>query len=209
MSFSIRAERANRMSCSSRWRRTVIPATVVVLLLSGSVSLKAFAQQLNRDRKLVLQVIDRRFTFGRVSRFVYLRVYSDGFVECHRMEYWDKREKAKKKEMLSPTELQSLQAVLDNPELLGVERVHVFVPRIFDFSNEWDIRVSRDRRVEKIKVFNFSPESARKHNWPYPPALVKLGCSIWKLRHDVYGDESNAGQPFYQIDDCKKALEIQ
>lgn len=196
------------MSCSSRCRRPVIPATVVVLLLSSSVSLKAFAQQLNRDRKLVLQVIDRRFTFGRVSRFVYLRVYSDGSAECHRMEYWDKTKKAKQ-EMLSPRELQSLQAVLDNPELLGMEKVHVFGSQALDFWNEWDIRVSRDRHVQKITVFNFSPESARKHNWPYPPALVKLGCSIWKLRHDVYGDESNAGQPFYQIDDCKKALEVQ
>lgn len=197
------------MSSSSRWRRTVLPATVVALLLSGAVSLKAFAQQPNRHRRLVLEVIDRRFAFGQTSRSVYLRVYSDGFAECHRMEYWDKREKATKKEMLGSTELQSLQAVLYNPELFGMEKVHVFGSQALDFSDEWDIRVSRDRSVQRINVFNFSPESARKRNWPYPPALVKLGCSIWKLRHDVYGDASNAGQPFYQNDDCKKALEIQ
>jgi hypothetical protein len=56
---------------------------------------------------------------------------------------------------------------------------------------------------------NFSPVSARKGNQPYPPALLNLGCLIWKLRNDVFGDEAYGDEPFYRQDDCKSVLEIQ
>jgi hypothetical protein len=74
---------------------------------------------------------------------------------------------------------------------------------------EWDIKVPNGWHKQKIKVLNFSPASARKKNQPYPPALLKLGCLIWKLRNDVFGDEAYGAEPFYRIDDCKRALGIQ
>ena len=88
-------------------------------------------------------------------------------------------------------------------------RIRCELSPVIDSWMEWDIKVPHGWHKERIKVLSFSPASARKKNQPYPPALLKLGCLIWKLRNDVFGDEAYGEEPFYHQDDCKSVLEIQ
>jgi hypothetical protein len=108
-----------------------------------------------------------------------------------------------KKEKLTQGELGRFEALADAPELLNAKKRYELMSPVLDSWMEWNIKVPHKGGAQKIQVLNFSPRSAREKNQPYPDALVKLGCSILKLRHDVYGDE-----PYDLNDDCKKALEI-
>jgi hypothetical protein len=179
-------------------------ATVFALLLSGAVYLAAFGQQSSSSRRVILEVVNKHFTVGRQIPSVYLRVYSDGTLECHTEKFWDEADVVKHK-TLGPEELRALQAVLDNPELLRADEKYGLMAPVIDSWMEWDIR-AHDWRSVKIRVLNFSPASARQKNEPYPPAVLRLGCSIWKLRNEVYGDAQNGGKPFYRVDDCKEVL---
>ena len=153
--------------------------------------------------RVILEVINRHFTMGRKIPSVYLRVFSDGTAECHTLRYTGDEAETVKKEKLTQEELGRLKTLIDPPELLNVKKRYELMRAVVDSWMEWNIKVPHKGGAQKIQVLNFSPESAREKNQPYPDALVKLGCSIWKLRHDVYGDE-----PYDLNDDCKKALEI-
>jgi hypothetical protein len=59
---------------------------------------------------------------------------------------------------------------------------------VVDSWMEWDIKLQHPGSVQRIRVASFSPDSARERNQLYPDALIKLGCSILKIRNDVYGD---------------------
>jgi hypothetical protein len=52
-----------------------------------------------------------------------------------------------------------------------------------DFGYEWKITIPSQNRV--IDLTNFQPFMAQERKKPYPAQLVKLGCSIWRLRVDV------------------------
>lgn len=176
---------------------------------ASAISFGTFGEQSSPSAKLILEVINRHFTVGRKIRSVYLRVYSDGTAECHTEKYWDEPDIVKHK-TLDAGELQRLQAVLDNPELPHASEKYGLMAPVLDSWMEWNIRVPHGWHAQKIKVLNFSPASARNKNQAYPSAVLKLGCSIWKLRNEVYGDaQYDDRQPFYRVDDCKSALEIQ
>ena len=195
------------MSHDGSWTMTFVPRALLAFLVSGAVSFGVSGAKSSPSAKLILEVMNRHFTVGRKIRSVYLRVYSDGTAECHTVKYTgdetDDGPDIVKQKTLAPGELQSLEAVLYNPELLQVKKRYGLTHPVVDSWMEWDIKVPHGWRKEKIKVLNFSPASARKENQPYPPALLKLGCLIWKLRNDGFGDEA------YGIDDCKRALGIQ
>jgi hypothetical protein len=197
-----------------RWPMKFLPRALLALLVSGAaVSLGASGAKSGSSSKLILEVVNRHFTMGRKIRSVYLRVYSDGTAECHTVKYTghetDDGPDIAKQKALAPGELQRLEAALNSPELLQVQRKHGLMSPIIDSWMEWDIKVPHGWHKEKIKVLNFSPASARKKNQPYPPALLKLGCLIWKLRNNVFEDEAYGGEPFYRQDDCKSVLETQ
>jgi len=195
------------MLCGSILRRTVFPWTLVALLLSAGVALAAWSLRADPSPKLILEVINRHFTVGRKIRSVYLRVYSNGMAECHTEKYWDEADVVKRK-MLGPGELQRLRAVLDNPELSHVSKNYGLMYPVIDSWMEWEIRVPHGWHMEDIKVLNFAPEAARRKNQAYSRAVLHLGCSIWKLRNEVYGDAEADGKPFYRDDDCKGTLDI-
>jgi hypothetical protein len=208
MAVDVRVSGANLMTCGSRQRKILLQAAITVSLLLGALSLRSFGQESKLSPRLVLEVINRHFTVGRHIPSVYLRVYSDGKVECHTEKYWDEADIVKHK-TLGPEELQRLQAVVDSPELLHVNEKYGLMALVIDSWMEWDIRVPHGWRTTKIRVLNFSPASARQKNQAYPSAVLKLGCSIWKLRNEVYGDAQYGGEPFYHVDDCKQALGTQ
>jgi hypothetical protein len=153
--------------------------------------------------QVIFEVINKHFTMGRKIPSVYLRVFSDGTAECHTVRYAGGEAETVKKGKLTQEELGRLETLIDSPELLNVKKRYELMYTVIDSWMEWNIRVPHKSGEQKIQVLNFSPRSAREKNQPYPDVLVKLGCSIWKLRHEVYGDE-----PTYLNDDCKKALEI-
>jgi hypothetical protein len=143
--------------------------------------------------KIILEVINRHFTVGKKIRSVYLRVFSDGSAECHAEKYWDEPDTVKRK-ALSHEDLAQLKALVEQPELLTVKPRYKLMAPVIDSWMEWTIKVPHGRRVQQIEVANFDPAAAKERNERYPEVLVKLGCSIWKMRSDVYADEVAAGK---------------
>lgn len=143
--------------------------------------------------KVILEVINRHFTVGKKIPSVYLRVFSDGSAECHAEKYWDEPDSVKKK-ALSHEDFEQLKALLGQPELLSVKPRYELVAPVIDSWMEWTIKVPHGRSVQQIKVANLDPAAAKERKEPYPEVLVKLGCSIWKIRSDVYADEVAAGK---------------
>jgi hypothetical protein len=176
------------------------------LSLSVSLFLGLCSAGSESSPRLILEVINRHFTVGRKIPSMYLRVYSDGTAECHTIRYIGDEVEIVKRKKLMAEEIVRLEALTDAPELLSVKKKYELMHWVVDSWMQWDIKVPHRGNTQKIQVLNFSPGSAREKNEPYPDVLVKLGCSIWKIRNDVYGDES-----YYFSDptnDCKNALEI-
>ena len=143
--------------------------------------------------KVILEVINRHFTVGKKIPSVYLRVFSDGFAECHTEKYWDEPDTVKKK-ALSHEDFEQLKALLGQPELLSVNPRDELVAPVIDSWMEWTIKVPHGGTVQQIEVANLDPVAAKERKEPYPEVLVKLGCSIWRIRSDVYADDVAAGK---------------
>lgn len=152
-----------------------------------------------------LEVINRHFTIGKKIRSVYLRVFSDGTAECHTEKYWDEPDNVKRK-VLAPEDFERLTALLEQPELLGVKPRYELMAPVIDSWMEWTIKVTHGQNVQTIKVANFNPTAAKGRKDPYPEVLVKLGCSIWKIRSDVHADEVAARKA--STADCNAALGV-
>ncbi len=106
-----------------------------------------------------------------------------------------------KTKVLTPKEFEAVKGVVDRPELRKVEKRYELTHPVFDSWMEWEIKIQHPAGTQDITIANFSPESAREPNQPYPDALVMLGCSISKLRGEVCGDE-----PEWRRSSCEKVL---
>ena len=146
-----------------------------------------------RSSKVILEVINRHFTVGKKIRSVYLRLFSDGTAECHTERYSDEQDIVKRK-VLAAEDLEGLKAVLKQPELSSVKPRYELMAPVIDSWMEWTIKVPHGQNIQTIEVANFNPTAAKERKEPYPDVLVKLGCSIWKIRSDVYADEVAAGK---------------
>ncbi|HWZ97707.1 MAG TPA: hypothetical protein VN025_08100 [Candidatus Dormibacteraeota bacterium] len=174
----------------------------VVLLVLVSAFLEASSQESKSSVKLILQVINKHHTIGQAIPSVYIRVFSDGRVECHTVQYTGKETDIPKSKTLTGDELKALKALLENPELMTVDTKYGLMYTVIDSWMEWDFTVPHGPRVQKIHVLNFAPSAARERNLPYPSSLEKLGCSIRKIRRDLYEDEPTGV-------DCQKLLAVQ
>ena len=148
----------------------------------------AESKRADHGQKLILEVINKHFTVGKKIPSVYLRIFSDGTAECHTEKFTGKEKDLTKTKVLSAEEFEKLKAAINEPELLDVKKRYELMHFVVDSWMEWDIKVQHHSSVQRIRVASFSPSSARKRNQPYPNALVELGCSILKIRDDVYGD---------------------
>jgi hypothetical protein len=149
----------------------------------------------------VLEVINKHCRVGEKIPSIYLKVFSDRIAECHTLAYSGREREVAKKKTLPAGEFERLMAVLDAPELLNVKSRYESTRMIIDSWMEWDVSIQRPGHAQKIEVVNFSP------SWfgmaqPYPDALLHLGCSVWKIRDQIYGTEPGHSDP-----KCKKALE--
>lgn len=191
--------------------KTNLGTGFLTLLIAGSVLFLARSEaklwpwtgnRAKRGHEIILEVINRHFTVGKKIPSVYLRVFSDRTAECQTEKFWDEPEVTKTK-TLDTTEFEQLKTILDDPELLNIKRSYGLMYPVIDSWMEWDIEVPHGWHEEKIVVLNFSPASALKRNQPYPDALVRLGCSILKIRNDVFGDVQTRTE-----DECRNTPSI-
>jgi hypothetical protein len=200
--------------------RSLTPVFRTALFTFVALSLSAPLAQPKSHAKLILGVITRHFTVGRRIRSVYLRVYSDGSAECHTFRFTGDETKKIDRKTLAREELQSLEAALGDPALLHVGKKYVPWGPVIDSWMEWEINVPHgwqtrqiDIKVDdfalEIEAFDITPEAERQKLGSYPPALLKLGCLSWKVRNEVYGDETFQGKPLYLTDGCKGVLRNQ
>ena len=155
----------------------------------------------SEPRALILEVINRHFTVGEKIPSTYLRIYSDGTAECHTLKYWDEPDVAKTKS-LPIEEFNQLKALLEQPDLLNVKHRYERMYAVMDSWMEWTIKIDHPSGEQSFEVSGFSPSSAKTSRQPYPEALTKLGCSIRKIRTEVYGYEPHRAE-----EDCDSSPE--
>jgi hypothetical protein len=157
---------------------------------------------------VILEVTHTTFSIFENSenKYLYLRVLSDGSIECQSpfpIEKSESNERRSYRKILTQEEFKALQSLIDQPQILKIQpkyRAYVSV----DTSSEWGIKLQHHGETQRIVVGMFSPGLAREFKQPYPKALTKLGCTVQKLRHEVVGD------PAEHIDsDCKKVLQLE
>jgi hypothetical protein len=133
---------------------------------------------------LLLEVVETDSGVGGTNQFVYLRMFSDRFVEFH-----PKRNQELKKERVSQARI-SVEAMAATVSVLARNDVaelpstfrSTFTP--IDFNSTLDFTIPRATGSQKIKVVNFHPEMAQQNNKTYPEALVRLVCAAWGVRKD-------------------------
>jgi hypothetical protein len=195
---------------TSRVMSNILLGGLLTLLVPGTTLHEIRSQRVFKLQKLVvpgspatpvLEVINRHFTVGKRIPSVYLKVFSDRTAECHTLAYSGMEPEFARKTTLAPDEFERLTAVLDSPKLPIIKSRYQSTRMVIDSWMEWDVSIQRPGHVQKIEIVNFST------TWfgmaqPYPDALLQLGCSVWKIRDEVYGDE-----PAYHDRKCKEALE--
>ena len=148
----------------------------------------------------VLDVINTHFSVGEKLPSVYLRVFPDRTAECHTLAYSGHERKVTKRKTLAPEEFERLTELLNDPGLSSVKSRYESPGIIVDSWMQWDIKIQHADNAQKIEVVNFSPAWIGLAQ-PYPDSLLQLGCAIWTIRDDVFGDE-----PGHRDAKCEKAL---
>jgi hypothetical protein len=140
---------------------------------------------------VMIEVINAHVTVGRHYHSVFLRVYSDRTAECHYRRWGIEGEKEKVRiKKLAPAEFENLRDVLGAPELLRVNQRYGLLGWVVDSWMTWEIDIPRPDAVQRIAVDNFGRGAGQGLEKAYPTALVRLGCTIQKLRREVYGVDS-------------------
>ncbi|MGB6845997.1 MAG: energy transducer TonB [Candidatus Acidiferrales bacterium] len=186
-------------------RNMLMSGWLTLLFLAGTVRGQGPAEQ-DAATKAVLKVTNAHFTRGQRYPSNYLTVFSDRRAECDTVEWSGQEAHVVKSKILTPEEFEHLTSILSDPELLGIKSRYESRRIILDSWMEWDVGIQRAGDFQKIAIINFSPTPylQRTDIEPYPFALLRLGCFVWKLRDDVYGDEPGARDVF-----CQKALHSQ
>ena len=96
--------------------------------------------------------------------------------------------KITKKKTLVPEEFNRLTELLNDPGLLIVKSKYESTGFYVDSWMEWDINIQHADKVQKIEVVNFF-RSGLGFAQPYSDSLLQLGCAVWKIRDNVFGDE--------------------
>jgi hypothetical protein len=161
------------------------------LVVNGQTS--QAARKPNAPRTLILEVVNRHFTVGEKIPSTYLKIYSDGTAECHTLKYWDEPDVAKTKS-LPIEEFNQLKALLEHPDLLSVKHRYERMYSVMDSWMEWTIKIEHPSGEQSFEVSGFSPSSAKASRQPYPEVLTKLGCSIQKIRSEVFGYEPHRAE---------------
>ena len=171
-----------------RWLLRILPLQTCILLMASMSSVRVAGQPSSttpsEPPRVLLQVVNRHFTVGKKIPSTYLKVLSDGTVQC---EAIDNREVgAVRKAQLSPSELAQITSVLNEPGLRDLGHSYALRRVVFDSWMEWDITINRSSPPPQ----NITLAFAGGPGYPkLPDALTKLGCKILELRRSVYGQD--------------------
>ena len=173
------------------------PVALVFLLAVGSIFLTGGSEgqtgpsdgnKAGRTREIILEVMNKHFTRGTTIPSLYLRVFSDGTAECHTEKFSGEERDVTKRKVLGAKEFEKLKAVINEPNFPDIKKRYELNYPVADSWMEWTITVQHPNGTQRIQVLNFSPVSELYKNQAYPDALVKLGCSILKMREEVFDD---------------------
>lgn len=140
--------------------------------------------------KLLLRVVNRHFTVGKRIPSAYLKVFSDGSVECHAVRFGEHDKDDVKKMQLSTDELAKLTSALNDSGLRKLSHDYKLQRFVVDSWMEWDISIEQPRRQDvRLAFAGGSGQTA------LPDALGKLGCLILELRRKAYGDDTTSYNP--------------
>ena len=167
----------------------IIRMSVTWILLTASASVvcavgQTSSTKLSEPPRVLLQVVNRHFTVGKRIPSDYLKVFSDGTVECQEIDnqYLD----AVKKTQIGPNELVQVTSVLNDPTLRDLSRDYALPRVIIDSWMEWDITINRSAMPPQKITLAFGGRSGTSR---LPDGLRKLGCQILELRRRAYGDD--------------------
>ena len=140
---------------------------------------------------VVLDVINVHNTVGLHFKSVFLRVYSDRTAECRHMRFgYDGDKERVKVKKLSPEEYARLQSVLHAPDLRAAKEHYDLVGFVMDSWMTWEINLPDGTSSQRIAIDNFGRGAENALEKAYPVAVVRLGCTLERLRREVYGADS-------------------
>jgi hypothetical protein len=161
------------------------------------------AQSSKVSADTILEVIAIHTTMKSEDTYVYLRVFSDRVAECQfsKQSNTENKELPAVKKTLTQNEFIRIESVISDPKLANLEPKYETQYAVVDFSTDWTIKIQHTAgEPQIIRVLEFSPGLAKTMKHPYPDALVKLGCTIKKLRADVSGESISLD------DECQRVL---
>jgi len=133
-------------------------------------------------RKLVLEVLETDWGVGGTNQSVYVRVFSDRSVEYHPKRSQELKTQRVSRGQLAEGQLEATSNVLTREDVAALPSLFesTFTPK--DFYWTLDFTIPRGSQSQRIKVVNFSPDTAVQNKKGYPEALVRLVCAAWTLR---------------------------
>jgi hypothetical protein len=157
--------------------------------------------------KVILNVTATDFGIGPRQDYIYLRVSTDHSAEAEtvkRKTVIDKADLATVKIQLTQDQFKEVQRLTEDPEILKLDALYRqrVLDGVLDAFTSWEIKIRRDDHEQKLEVIAFAPEQARLNHHPYPGPVVKLGCTIERVRGEIIGDSTNFD------DGCMKVLGI-
>ena len=164
-----------------------LAASVFIVPVIGQTSSTKFPE----PRRVLLEVVNRHFTMDMKIPSIYLKVMSDGKIECHAIKFGEKDEDSVKTMQLSLHELAKITAVLNNPRLRDLNQRYELHPDFTDSWMEWEININQPSvSVRRNITLAFAGGSGVSS---IPVSLRKLGCEILELRRRVYGQVDGYG----------------
>ena len=162
-------------------------ASVLTVRLLGQTSSTKLAER----PRVLLEVVNRLFTMDMKIPSTYLKVMSDGTIECHAIRFGEKDRDSVKTMQVSRHELAKINFVLSDPRLRDLKQRYELQRDITDSWMEWEININQPtvslRRNITLAFAGGSGDSS------LPVPLRKLGCEILKLRRRVYGEGEGYG----------------
>ena len=123
------------------------------------------------DSKVILEIVNRHFTVGKRIPSLYLRLFSDGTVECSTIKFAEHDVATTKKERLKPDELAQVTSILNDPSLRDSAHDYALQRVVFDSWMEWDITINRPSLPPQNITLSFAGGSG---NSKLPRALARL-----------------------------------
>jgi hypothetical protein len=174
----------------------MIPSWFLRLVSTGVLLLTTSQASINGQiapspkANVILEVVNRHFTVGKKIPSLFLRLFSDGTVECSTVRFSEHDSSTTREGRLTTEELADATAIINDPALLEANGRYELHRWVFDSWMEWDVRIENPKYSHDVTV-SFAGAGERA----YPASLAKLGCVILKARQEVFGDNTKYYYP--------------